>query len=759
MRRPLHSDTLWIRFQRSLVHLWRRLRWARTRHVVLRSRIFDPRWYAAAYHDVGKSRWDPVVHYLAVGASRGLKPHLLFDPVWYAQKRATAVQNPLLDYIRTGARLGVDPSPYFNSRHYLAAIGRPLRKGLSPLGDFVAYGMADGIVPTPFFDRQWYLQSYPDVLRSGFDAFLHYVASGDRDGRSPGPWFDASWYRIKNMQARDSGWSPLQHYLAMGAADARDPCGAFATQWYLSHIGEKIRDTSEALLHYVSNGRKSWHSTHPFLPPPGSPVAFWEDLPWVGRRAGPSLASRRVLVIASDGEWARDANRRIIRSLALERDLEIFVLNRIALDDLPESVALLELREPLPVSRAMVVSRVLRALKFRGAGALVIQIGPDPDTSLIADELELERVVVTQFAAQESPPAIPVVPGRMPASSRLKVSAIIPNYNHASYLDERISSILEQRAPPTEIIVLDDCSTDESLAVLDRWKGASPVPFTVVCSNHTSGSTFKQWTRGLGLATGDLIWFAESDDASSPDFLERLVPYFAEDRLSLAYSESRVIGADGEWLADSYRFYTDSISPTKWLSAYVEVGCCEIDQALGIKNTIPNASAVLFRRSVLSRYIQSTTAFRYCGDWWAYICCLADGCIGYHPEALNIHRRRAGSVTSAGEAGPGMLEEALRIKAVLWRSPALSDYSRAMGLIQIFVEARIRTGGYSGNDPFVDTLLDEWFAATKDRACGNLAAECRLFADRLISEAAALGTNDRQDLLRCCDSLLARLWP
>ena len=50
------------------------------------------------------------------------------------------------------------------------------------------------------------------------------------------------------------------------------------------------------------------------------------------------------------------------------------------------------------------------------------------------------------------------------------------------------------------------------------------MPFHVVVNETNSGSTFRQWLKGIALATGDLIWIAESDDACRPEFLERLVP-------------------------------------------------------------------------------------------------------------------------------------------------------------------------------------------------------------------------------------------
>jgi Glycosyl transferase family 2 len=734
------------------VRVLARLRRAWARYEVLRSRIFDANWYIATYPEVGRQGWDPATHYLEVGAARGLKPHLLFDPVWYLARRPAAVKNPLLDYISRGATLGVDPSPYFHTDYYLEAIGRPLREALSPLGDFASQGASELIVPTPLFDREWYLRSYPDVLQSGFDPFLHYVSSGDRDGRSPGPWFDASWYRTRNIDVRDLGWAALRHYLAEGAVHGCDPCGSFSTQWYLSHLGDAACSASEALLHYTRSGRKSWHSTHPLLPPPGSPVAHWEGLPWSRRRAGRPESSRRALVIVSNPtEWAVYAGRRLIQDLVAQPDLDVFLLSWAPLREVPDGIAILDLPDSPACSRATIASRVLRALKFHDAGALVIQIGLDPDASPIVDELEFASAEFASDVVHDQDLAIPAIVARLPRPLivRPTVSAIVPNYNHSRYLDERIGSILDQRVMPSEIVVVDDGSTDDSLAVLDRWKRISPVPFIVVPNDRNSGSVFGQWARGLALAGFDLVWIAESDDASSPYFLERLVSYFADPRIALAYAESRVIGAEGQWLADSYRFYTDSVSPQKWLSAYVEDGHAEIDQALAIKNTIPNASAVLFRRPILARHIQSVAPFTYCGDWWAYIRCLGDGRIAYHPESLNHHRQSSGTVTNIGERGTAMLEEALRIKSTLWRSPATSDRSRVLGLIQLLVEAGIREDHNLNRSSFSEGVIAEWQTATEGRSHRRLQVQWDLtldFVNRLISETS-LGAADREELL------------
>lgn len=52
-----------------------------------------------------------------------------------------------------------------------------------------------------------------------------------------------------------------------------------------------------------------------------------------------------------------------------------------------------------------------------------------------------------------------------------KVSVIIPNYRHAPYLQERIDSVLAQTWRDFEIIILDDCSPDNSREVIERYRG------------------------------------------------------------------------------------------------------------------------------------------------------------------------------------------------------------------------------------------------------------------------------------------------
>ena len=115
------------------------------------------------------------------------------------------------------------------------------------------------------------------------------------------------------------------------------------------------------------------------------------------------------------------------------------------------------------------------------------------------------------------------------SNSNPLVSVIIPNYNHARYLDERMQSVLGQTYQNIEVIILDDCSTDNSREVIERYRN-DPKVTSIVYNDSNTGKPFQQWNKGIGLAAGDIIWLAESDDTCDAEMLERLVKlYMAHD--------------------------------------------------------------------------------------------------------------------------------------------------------------------------------------------------------------------------------------
>lgn len=80
------------------------------------------------------------------------------------------------------------------------------------------------------------------------------------------------------------------------------------------------------------------------------------------------------------------------------------------------------------------------------------------------------------------------------------VSVIVPHYNHAAYLGERLASIRAQSNQDLELILLDDASTEGSPALLERMAASLPGKVQLVVNAENSGSLFKQWLKGIAMA-------------------------------------------------------------------------------------------------------------------------------------------------------------------------------------------------------------------------------------------------------------------
>lgn len=223
-----------------------------------------------------------------------------------------------------------------------------------------------------------------------------------------------------------------------------------------------------------------------------------------------------------------------------------------------------------------------------------------------------------------------------------KVSVIVPNYNHAPYLRRRLESIYRQTYKNIEVLLLDDCSTDQSRAVLSEYANRHPEITTTLFNEKNSGGVFRQWARGIKAAAGNLIWIAESDDYCDENFLEKLVRCFDDEAVMLAYSRVEFVRADESVMPDEFWHHVrDLACREKWKQSYVNTAHNEVSEALGIINTIPNASGTIFRRPVDMPLLEDEAwlSMRVVGDWVFYLQLLRGGKLAYSVETTNYFRR------------------------------------------------------------------------------------------------------------------------
>ena len=268
-----------------------------------------------------------------------------------------------------------------------------------------------------------------------------------------------------------------------------------------------------------------------------------------------------------------------------------------------------------------------------------------------------------------------------------RVSVVVPNYNYAHLLGARLASIADQSHPFFELIVLDDCSSDNSLDVIREFSNSHSVHVRCIVSDRNSGSVFRQWHKGVALARGEYVWIAEADDLAEPDFLSRVLEVMRDPRVVLGYAQSKQLDQSGRLIAGDYRDYTRDVSEDRWAHPYCVSGQEEIRQCLAIKNTIPNVSAVIFRREVLLQVLEEhlgeICSFRIAGDWVTYMAVLEKGSIAFVPDALNMHRRHSKSVTLGGDHLPH-LREVLRVQSIARQRYQLG--SQALGRANAYVD-------------------------------------------------------------------------
>lgn len=242
-----------------------------------------------------------------------------------------------------------------------------------------------------------------------------------------------------------------------------------------------------------------------------------------------------------------------------------------------------------------------------------------------------------------------------------KISVIVPNYNHQPFLNRRIQSILNQTEKDFELILLDDHSSDHSIEILNHYVSNSNCRLLV--NERNSGNPYKQWNKGIREAAGDYIWIAESDDYADATFLEKMVSKLDQaPQAGLAYCQS--------WIVDEHEQplglndgWTQALAPGRWQHDFFADGRQECRDFLILQNTIPNASAVLFRRAVFERAGWADETFFYAGDWhlWARMLAFSDVC--FCSEPLNFYRTHSATLRSKESTGIRGALECYRVLA------------------------------------------------------------------------------------------------
>lgn len=228
------------------------------------------------------------------------------------------------------------------------------------------------------------------------------------------------------------------------------------------------------------------------------------------------------------------------------------------------------------------------------------------------------------------------------------VSIILPSYNHAEFLKERLDSILNQTYQDWELIIIDDCSNDCSLYILQEFvkKNKQKVKHFIV-NEKNSGSGYFSWRRGIELAESKYIWIAETDDYCQSNFLEETVNLLnSNTEAALAFVASNYVNVNGNFLYNSS-------NRTKRLQVVEEkFGVFENNifiDILPLNTLITNGSSVLFRKQPIPIPVEIFSN-RQMADLFLWRYLLENEKFIFLNKKLNYFRQHQFSTTSVAQS-------------------------------------------------------------------------------------------------------------
>lgn len=246
-----------------------------------------------------------------------------------------------------------------------------------------------------------------------------------------------------------------------------------------------------------------------------------------------------------------------------------------------------------------------------------------------------------------------------------KVSIIIPNYNHERFLKQRLETVFNQTFQDFEVIILDDCSTDNSRDIIQEYYNKVQVSH-IVYNEKNSGSPFKQWAKGLQLAKGEYIWIAESDDWAELNFVNELIPFFSsENKPDLVFCHSL------------YEYEDHVVNkPLVANSGF-------IDKDILLKNyfcwnpPISNASAALIKKSIAISIPSYYQTFFGSGDYFFWVQYIEKSSgIYYVNKPLNHCRQHEFNTTAINKKTGRMYLENLYIHRYLYQKRYISFFQK-----------------------------------------------------------------------------------
>ena len=485
--------------------------------------------------------------------------------------------------------------------------------------DFFIYRRVYYVIKSSgLFDNDYYLNSN-NLNKVKVDPIKHFIETGAFNGKDPSPDFNVGYYLKNNPDVKQRNINPLYHYIMNGFMEKRQPKSIFniyheVKKFYKKpsawNIFTQLKLAKEA--YYLVRDKKI------------NPGWYYSE-------------NMDVYVEHQESIWWKYKESKIV---------VISIIAKIVLHPVRHYVwhGAFEGRKPTPTFDTFLYlyyyPDVLKAKTnpyyhfcYHGSKEKRSPCGGNDCASdkNIVTNLYIDNKGLYTSCFQSMRKAVHYEP---------LVTVLVPNYNHSIYLKNRLDSIYNQTYQNFEVILMDDCSQDNSQRILNEYASQYKDKTQLILNEKQSGGVFHQWEKGLTYAKGELVWIAESDDWCSLNFLEELVRFFQDEAVLLAYSRTVFIKSDTNKQFWTIEEYLSDIDQGFWLEPFVCSSQQIMNNAWAIKNIIPNVSSAIFRNPKKLELLNDPEwkNMNTCGDWLFYVHLVQGGLVAYSPKATNYYR-------------------------------------------------------------------------------------------------------------------------
>ena len=215
------------------------------------------------------------------------------------------------------------------------------------------------------------------------------------------------------------------------------------------------------------------------------------------------------------------------------------------------------------------------------------------------------------------------------------VSVVIPVYNVEAYLRECVDSALNQTMEDLEIILVDDGATDSSGAICDEYAEKDP---RIRVIHQENGGLSAARNRGLDAATGEYVYFLDSDDYILPHALEKLRKLAEKEGADVVFFDASVFFTDCQPDPEVYRYERSRAYGAKNGRAML----LELLDTGEYRTAVP---LMLLRRDyMLTNGLRFRPGILHEDELFTFYVCHADGIIAHCHEQLYARRMRPAAI-------------------------------------------------------------------------------------------------------------------